>query len=428
MAVAYASDEFDSASSSEEEDNFDAIPSTHAAKQYTGNTTLLSSATRLSIMSPAQAAISGPRPASVMLAKQQLSRTDPSQPTFASTIVTELAASPVKHVSNAPTTIQFLGSKRSYILFSPARSLDVPETILQGELELTFRMPRTNCELVRAICAENGFAEVHPTASSFNLQWTGGNIKPLSMRALADFQKLNHFPRSSEITRKDRLYHNVHRMQQDKGFRHFDFVPKTFILPKEAAMFAAEWARDKSAWIVKPAALSRGRGIFLVAHPSEVPPNEPLVVCKYLSRPLLVDGFKFDLRLYVAVTCFDPLRIYLYEEGLARFATAKFDLSEAKLDNLYVHLTNYSVNKRSANYVSSPVPTIEDYGNKWSLSALLQHLRTIGHDTSLLLSRIEDLIIKTIIAGELPVAAACRSFLPNPDTCFEVSIRAFVVA
>jgi len=40
-----------------------------------------------------------------------------------------------------------------------------------------------------------------------------------------------------------------------------------------------------------------------------------------LNNPLLFDGYKFDLRIYVAITCINPLRIYIYEEGLTRFAT-----------------------------------------------------------------------------------------------------------
>ena len=140
----------------------------------------------------------------------------------------------------------------------------------------------------------------------------------------------------------------------------------------------------------------------------------------YVTNPLLIDGFKFDLRLYVAVTSFDPLRIYLYEEGLARFATSKFDMSASKLENRFVHLTNYSINKKSARYVASHDPSVEDYGNKWSLSALLQHLRSTGVDTSQLMASIEDLVVKTIIAGETPVCAAMRAFVPHPNTCFEL--------
>ncbi len=144
-------------------------------------------------------------------------------------------------------------------------------------------------------------------------------------------------------------------------------------------------------------------------------------MCKYIHNPLLVDGFKFDLRLYVAVTSYDPLRIYLYEEGLARFASEKFSLADTSIENQFVHLTNYSINKDSASYVSCDDATVEDYGNKWSYSALLTHLRDqLGIDTRLVVHQIEDLVIKTIIAGARSIAASTRAFVLHSESCFEL--------
>ena len=43
-----------------------------------------------------------------------------------------------------------------------------------------------------------------------------------------------------------------------------------------------------------------------------------------MHKPYLIDGLKFDMRIYVLVAGIDPLRIFVYEVGLARFATEEY--------------------------------------------------------------------------------------------------------
>uniref|UniRef100_A0AAR2JPT7 Tubulin--tyrosine ligase-like protein 5 n=1 Tax=Pygocentrus nattereri TaxID=42514 RepID=A0AAR2JPT7_PYGNA len=276
---------------------------------------------------------------------------------------------------------------------------------------LAFKIVRTESRLVRGILVSHGFHEVHPNSNDFNLMWTGSHLKTYLLRTLQDFQKVNHFPRSYELTRKDRLYKNIQRMQQTHGFQNFHIVPQTFVLPAEYQEFCNYFCKDKGPWIIKPVASSRGRGIYLVSSPSQIPLDENILVSRYISSPLLIDDFKFDVRLYVLVTSYDPIIIYVYEEGLARFATVKYDHAVKNIKNQFMHLTNYSVNKKSSDYVSCDDPEVEDYGNKWSMSNLT---------LLLLMGQIEDLIIKAVLSAEIQIATACKMFVPHRNNCFEL--------
>lgn len=102
-------------------------------------------------------------------------------------------------------------------------------------------------------------------------------------------------------------------------------------------------------WILKPSCSSRGRGIFLIDSLNEVPIDENFVISRYIHNPLLINGLKFDLRLYVLVTCFHPLKIYVFSEGLTRFATEKYKPGNKNCK--FMNLTNYSINKKSEKFV-----------------------------------------------------------------------------
>ena len=128
-------------------------------------------------------------------------------------------------------------------------------------------------------------------------------------------------------------FQNYVRMREKHGSQEWNFIEETFLLPDDSDLLREQMEQDKEFWdngfwIVKPPNLACGEGISVVNDFKNVPvTKKPLCVQRYLMDPLLIHGLKFDLRIYVLVTSVDPLRIYLYEEGLARWADALLILS-----------------------------------------------------------------------------------------------------
>eukprot|EP00617_Octactis_speculum_P025143 CAMPEP_0185747882 /NCGR_PEP_ID=MMETSP1174-20130828/6522_1 /TAXON_ID=35687 /ORGANISM="Dictyocha speculum, Strain CCMP1381" /LENGTH=463 /DNA_ID=CAMNT_0028423277 /DNA_START=89 /DNA_END=1476 /DNA_ORIENTATION=- len=94
---------------------------------------------------------------------------------------------------------------------------------------------------------------------------------------------------------------------------------------------------------------------------------ETYVVQKYVSNPFLVAGRKFDMRIYALVTSYSPLTVWLYRSGFCRFSSTRYSNAAADLENVFMHLTNVAIQKKSDNYASSN-------GGKWDIRHLKLHL------------------------------------------------------
>ena len=112
----------------------------------------------------------------------------------------------------------------------------------------------------------------------------------------------------------------MQRMRTKYGRQHFDFLSDSFIIPEERDALIERMTHEPgSLWIVKPPGKNNGSGIFVIDNPGDVPDtNESILVQRYITNPYLIRRTKFDLRIYVLVTGVDPLKIYIYDEGLVR--------------------------------------------------------------------------------------------------------------
>ena len=175
-------------------------------------------------------------------------------------------------------------------------------------------------------------------------------------------------------------------------------------------------------YIMKPAASSCGKGIKIIGPKTQVSRKQGYIVSQYVSNPHLIDGFKYDLRIYVLVTSFEPLRIYMFREGLVRFATQKYSNNAKHLEKRFVHLTNYSVNKKADDYVKAGNTEGDDGedSSKWNLFQLSKWFGKNGIDYTKVMSRIKDLAIKTCIAHEPQITGSYNRCNKNRNVCFEI--------
>ncbi|XP_034966453.1 probable tubulin polyglutamylase TTLL2 [Zootoca vivipara] len=283
---------------------------------------------------------------------------------------------------------------------------------------LAFRLHDSVPQLVREILLERGWIEYdehEQDNEDWNLCWQNQPFRMTDHRSIKPWQRLNHHPETFRITRKDYLARHLKRMKGIYGTTLYEFSPATFIMPNDYIKFITQYTKERqipgrklSYWICKPVARSRGRGILIFKDIKDFVYDCMVIVQKYISNPLLISGYKWDLRFYVCVASFCPLTVYVYEEGLVRFATEKFDLKA--LDNVYAHLTNTSINKFGPSYRKDK--DVIGPGCKWTFSRFRAYLRSRNVNDVRLWQRINHIITLTLLA--------ITPSVPFTSNCFEL--------
>lgn len=258
--------------------------------------------------------------------------------------------------------------------------------------------------------------------SDSDLYWVDLAIQPERFCKLKPYQKINHFPNMHELARKNCLTKNLSKMR--KLFPNdFNFYPKTWLYPAELPKMKLKCKKNKI-YIVKPEAASQGKGIFLTRNLDGFEENERYVVQEYVRNPLLIDGLKFDLRVYVLVAGCEPLKVFVHRDGLARFATEAYSLRDfGNLSNACMHLTNYAINKNSEKFVFNSSSEKDNIGHKQSLKATLNKLDQLGFNSSEIWSDIKSIIIKSLSSVQPSLShvyKACHPDDPYNNMCFEI--------
>jgi len=322
---------------------------------------------------------------------------------------------------------------------------------------------------VRILTRRYGFEEV-----MYSVLWTNPDLHQVALKTMKDqdredyvmptshdedeysptkFLVTNHFPGMRTMCTKVHLTRNINFLKRLFP-EEFRFYPTSWDLsdPDNSAEFETYFNAhldEGKTYILKPSNGLKGNGIVLAQTWEDVVKclqsrkDLNIIAQEYMDEPLLLDGLKMDFRIYVCISNLNPYTAYVFHDGLARFATKPYQPpTPSNITEVYMHLTNYSLNKDSTDFKSAPKPQMfrkppmettppptvtsttsptsagatattatkppvtycdEESASKRSIKTTLRQLEKLGVDAAEFWREVDDITDKTLVAILVPL-------------------------
>eukprot|EP00746_Dinoflagellata_sp_MGD_P080768 gnl/MRDRNA2_/MRDRNA2_32203_c0_seq1.p1 gnl/MRDRNA2_/MRDRNA2_32203_c0~~gnl/MRDRNA2_/MRDRNA2_32203_c0_seq1.p1 ORF type:complete len:637 (+),score=110.75 gnl/MRDRNA2_/MRDRNA2_32203_c0_seq1:141-2051(+) len=278
--------------------------------------------------------------------------------------------------------------------------------------------------------------------STCNVHWLDESGISEWFPKIEPWMKVNHFPGThNALARKSRLARNMARVQRLFPVE-YSFLPDTWVLPDEIEDLEKQYDKSgnsKTIYIAKPDAGTQGRGIFLTNSLDKLKKcadrDNIFVVQRYISKPMLIDGMKFDLRLYFLHSCILTKegtlipRYFLFRDGLVRLCTAEYEAPTAdNIDKRRMHLTNYAINKKSKDFQQNDGDD-DGAGSKRSLKWFMEYIAECHGEAerSKLWNKLRGLCVKMSLAVHPNMDAEYANVLPKDHSGGAMGCRCFEV-
>ncbi|AFZ79935.1 tubulin-tyrosine ligase family member protein [Theileria equi strain WA] len=240
---------------------------------------------------------------------------------------------------------------------------------------------------------------------------------------------VNRYPNLQDATRKDYFYkllqlHLHYKCNGDEHEHGTNAYPPSFTIPRDMKHIV-NLLDYKIPFILKPSGGSMGQGVRVATVPEDVTDDlNDYIAQEYIANPLLLDGKKFDIRIYILLTgTFEDFSAFISKSSLVRVCTAFYEYPSANNScNSFMHLTNYSINRLNLSQYHRGKDIYDVNNNKRPLDSVLNHLEKYGYKKKNIWTQIKQIAenVASALYPHISINSGCLSGTRNPPKLFQI--------